>query len=139
MNCSLCFSVRHYRLEFAHPFGIAHGTRNYTDTLYVRASFMDTHGYGEAALPPYLGYDATQLAADFDRFFPAAMEGSEAIRLVMQKLSKTDEPIPLPLRTAVDIALHDLFGKLTGRTVRSIFGITDTVEALCSYTLGFST
>ncbi|MBL7923263.1 MAG: dipeptide epimerase, partial [Bacteroidia bacterium] len=47
--------------------------------------------------------------------------------------------IPLPLRTAVDIALHDLFGKLTGRTVRSIFGITDTVEALCSYTLGFST
>ncbi len=136
---ALQLTARHYRLQFNKPFGIAHGTRNFTDTIYVRASFMDVQGYGEAALPPYLQYNAAALAAAFHDFFPPVMEGSDAIRSSMVKLNHPDLLLPKPLKTAVDIALHDLFGKLTGRTVRSIFGIGDPQDVLCSYTLGIST
>ncbi len=135
---ALRFSVRHYQLVFKKPFGIAHGIRTFTDTLYVRASFMGMEGFGEAALPPYLNYDAGKLVADFHSFFPARLEGSDAIRSVLIKLNRSGMDIPLPLRTAVDIALYDLYGKLSGRTVRSIFDIGERNNVLCSYTLGIS-
>lgn len=134
----LQLSAQHYRLSFRHAFGIAHGTRSFTDTIYVKASFMDHAGYGEAALPPYLGYDAPQLVKDFHSWFPAGMESGDAIREALTKLSAQGSLLPRPLRTAVDIALYDLFGKLTGKTVRTIFGITGHDQVKCSFTLGIS-
>ena len=135
---SLTLSAKYYRLAFRQAFGIAHGTRMFTDTIYVRASFMDQHGYGEAALPPYLGYDAEALVHDFHNWFPAEMKSGDAIQETLSKLGNRSEQLPGPLRTAVDIALYDLFGKLTGKPARSIFGIRDERTVKCSYTLGIS-
>ncbi len=135
---TLQLAARHYQLTFRHAFGIAHGTRSFTDTIYVRTSFLDQHGYGEAALPPYLGYDASKLVMDFHSWFPREMESGDAIREALSKLSLQGSLVPKPLRTAVDIALYDLFGKLTGKSVRTIFGITGNVQPKCSFTLGIS-
>ena len=135
---ALLLSARYYRLEFDQPFGIALGTRTHTDTIYVNASFMGVQGYGEAALPPYLGYQPEKLVADFHNYFPGEMHGSEAIRTTLARLGQPENLLPKPLKTAVDIALYDLFGKLTERTTRSIFGIPDTTKVPCSYTLGIS-
>ncbi len=135
---ALQLSARHFKLHFKSPFGIAHGTRNFTDTIYVKATFMDIEGYGEAALPPYLNYDAETLVKDYHSYFPSQMDGSEAIRIALLKLNQSDVNLPKPLRSATDIALHDLFGKLTGRTVRGIFGIGERSRVQCSYTLGIS-
>ena len=138
MAHSLHLDCRYYRLSFRRSFGIAHGLRNHTDTIYVRASFHDQHGYGEAALPPYLGYDAVALVNSFHDFFSPVLEDSDAIRKVMARMSAPGSELPRPLRTAVDIALHDLLGKLLGVTVRSILGLPETSSAPCSYTLGIS-
>lgn len=135
---TLQLSARTFRLEFKSPFGIAHGTRNYTDAIYIKSSFMDTEGYGEVALPPYLNYDPIALVADFHSYFPPVMEGSDAIRSVLVKLNHPETLLPKPLRAAVDISLHDLFGKLTNRPVRAIFGIGESKNVFCSYTLGIS-
>ena len=135
---SLQLIARHYQSSFRQAFGIAHGTRMFTDTIYVRASFMEQCGYGEAALPPYLGYDASDLVEKFHSWFPAQMESGDAIRDALTKLSSQTGTLPRPLRTAVDIALYDLFGKLTGRTVRRIFEISGREKVPCSFTLGIS-
>ena len=135
---SLKLTAKHYKLSFRQAFGIAHGTRMFTDTIYVRASFLDQDGYGEAALPPYLGYDAEKLVADFHTWFPAEMSSGDAITQTLSRLSSGTEQLPKPLRTAVDIALYDLFGKLTGRAAGKIFGINETRPVKCSYTLGIS-
>jgi len=139
MAYSLQLECRHYRLLFRRTFGIAHGVREHTDTVYVRASFHDQCGYGEAALPPYLGYDALELVRSFHDFFSPVMEDSAAIRNVMARLSSPGNQLPRPLRTAVDIALHDLLGKLMGTTVRKILGLPEPTSVPCSYTLGIST
>lgn len=128
-----------HRLNFRSPFGIAHGSRLFTDTIFVRASFMGQHGYGEAALPPYLGYDPVQLVQDYHRYFPETMDSGDAIRTAMSALSNPSLMLPKPLKCATDIAMYDLFGKMTGRSIRQIFGITGAREVLCSYTLGIST
>lgn len=138
MQESLQLSVRHYQLLFKRPFGIAHGTRNHTDTIYVKASFMNVDGFGEAAVPPYLGYDVPELVNRFFDFFPAEMQGSDAIRTTMAKLAAGNSSIPKPLRTAVDLAMYDLFAKLTNQTVRNVFSIQEDRKVFCSYTLGIS-
>ena len=75
---------------------------------------------------------------DFHSYFPAEMSSGDAIRDTMAKLNLPGNLLPKPLKTAVDIAMYDLFGKLTGKPVRSIFGIQDAAPVLCSYTLGIS-
>lgn len=138
MGESLQLSVRYFELKFKNPFGIAHGTRNSTETIYVKASFMGMDGFGEAAVPPYLGYDVPAMVRNFSNYFPAEMKGSEAIRSTMVKLAEVSSAIPKPLRTAVDIAMYDLFARLTQQTVRNVFGIQDERKVLCSFTLGIS-
>ena len=138
MHTALTLDIKSYQLQFRHPFGIAHGIRSHTDTLFVRAGFMEQYGYGEAALPPYLGYHVDELARDFHRHFPAKMEGADAIRQAMQQLQGASSLVPVPLRTAVDMAMYDLFAQLTGRTVRQLFEIPEPSSVLCSYTLGFA-
>jgi len=99
---------------------------------------MGQHGYGEAALPPYLGYNAEELVRDYHRYFPSVMDSGDAIRAAMALLSNPSVMLPKPLKCATDIAMYDLFGKMTGRSIRQIFGITGRREVLCSYTLGIS-
>ncbi|MBK7682223.1 MAG: dipeptide epimerase [Bacteroidia bacterium] len=138
MGESLHLSVRYFQLLFKNPFGIAHGTRNSTEAIYVKASFMGIEGYGEAAVPPYLGYDVPALVENFYLHFPAEMKGSDAIRSTIAKLAAGNSTIPKPLKTAVDIAMYDLYARLTQQTVRNIFGIQDTEKVKCSFTLGIS-
>jgi L-alanine-DL-glutamate epimerase-like enolase superfamily enzyme len=133
---SLSLSATHFDLRFREPFGIAHGIRQYTGTLFVRAAFNDLEGFGEAAIPPYLRYDAADLALRFHDWFPADMHDSQSIREVMARVSAPGTALPSPLRAAVDIAMHDLLGKLTGKPVRDLLSVP-VKEGLCFYTIGF--
>ncbi len=127
-----------YTLRFLQPFGIAHGTRDTTDTLYVRATFGDYIGYGEAALPPYLGYTVDTLAQLVNARFAGPFDGSESIAGVLTELGHKDSDLPPPVRCAMDMAMLDLWGHLTGKPVRTLIGIEDKGTTLCSYTLGIS-
>ncbi len=127
-----------FQLKFNHPFGIAHGTREFTDTLFVSASLNGFTGYGEAALPPYLGYDVHGFVANFDKWFPAPLNGSEGIQQLFSMLAKSNATLPSPVRAAVDIALYDLCGKLTEKPVRDLLGIPAGDSTECTYTLGIS-
>lgn len=53
-NMPLKLSYCRYRLLFKHPFGTAHGLRDGTDAVFIRAEQDGSVGYGEATLPPYL-------------------------------------------------------------------------------------
>ncbi|CAN5464477.1 dipeptide epimerase [soil metagenome] len=127
-----------YQLKFKHAFGLSHSSRNFTDTLYVKAEFNGLTGYGEAALPPYLGYDVNDLVAHFEEWFPERVQGVDGITETLAILKRNANTLPTPVRTAVDIALMDLYGHLTGKSVRSLLGLPLTSDTLCTYTLGVS-
>lgn len=127
-----------YTLQFRHAFGIAHGTRNTTDTLLVKASLNGVDGYGEAALPPYLGYDVNTLCSSFGDYFNMLPSGMEGIQTVLKKIVHSNKEIPAPIRCATDIAIHDLCGRLTGMPVRKLLEIPEAQGVRCSFTLGIS-
>lgn len=133
----LHLSASALKLEFKHAFGLAHGTRNYTDSFFVEARLNDVIGYGEAALPPYLGFNIQNLVESFDSYFLPIENGQRGIESIFRKLNNLSE-IPIPIKCAVDIALHDLCGKLTGKSVRSLLNLPEGKNVLCTYTLGIS-
>lgn len=134
----LQLSASALKLEFKHSFAIAHGTRQFTDSFLVEARLNDFVGYGEAALPPYLGFNIRNLVENFDSYFLPIVDGQKGIETVFRKLT-TQSEIPQPIKCAVDIALHDLCGKLMGKSVRSLLNLPEGKNVLCTYTFGIST
>lgn len=127
-----------YILKFRHAFGIAHGTRTTTDTLIVKATLNGVTGYGEAALPPYLGYNVNELCHSFGDYFSHIPAGMDGIQSVLRMIINSNINIPSPIRCATDIAIHDLCGRLTGMPVRKLLEIPDAQGVKCSFTLGIS-
>lgn len=131
-------TIYQYQLKFTHTFHIAAGARDSTDAVFVKLEHDGVAGYGEVALPPYLIHtkesvtqflNAVNLPENYhtDDFFP-----------LLKKWNAADE-ICYPALAALDIALHDLQGKLIGKTVREIYQVQNTTLPLCAFTIGMST
>ncbi len=102
-----------YSLELKEPFGTAHGTRTHTDGMIVAVHREGKTGYGEAFIPPYYAENQDSMAELFESIDPhellCAGELDKSIDFISY-LAPGNEGA----KTALDIALHDLFGKEAG-------------------------
>jgi L-alanine-DL-glutamate epimerase-like enolase superfamily enzyme len=113
-----------FSLEFKYPFGIAHGTRTHTAVVYVKLENEGLYGYGEAALPPYLP-ETQNSVIDF-------LKKASKI-LAAYKLPYSIEEITTAVdiiaegntaaKASIDIALHDLLGKLQNKPVYELLNL----------------
>ena len=126
-----------YTLKFRHPFAIATGTRSTTPVMLTSIEHDGMIGYGEASMPPYLGESHSTAG----RFLLKAQPLIESITypldmdLVMAEVDKIEKGNPAA-KAAIDIALHDLIGKLTGRPCYSLFNIERSGAPYSSFTIG---
>lgn len=133
-------SYRPYPLLLTHTFTVATCSRSTTPDVLVELEHDGVVGYGEASMPPYLG---------------------ESIESVCQFLSKVDLSIfQDPLQTddildyvdhlmpgncaakaSIDIALHDLQGKLLEKPVHEVLapGTPLNTQLPTTYTIGIDT
>ena len=129
-----------YTLALKHAFGIASHTRTSTPAMIVELEREGIIGYGEAAMPPYLGESqetaalflqkaATLLAAAGDPF------QREEILPAIDALA----PGNTAAKAAVDIALHDWIGKKLGAPWHRIWGLDPQKAPVTSYTIGIDT
>lgn len=129
-----------YTLELKHAFGIANSTRTTTPAVLVEAEHDGIVGYGEAAMPPYLG--ETQETAV--RFLLRAAEtlGRVADPFQLEEILPAIDalaPGNTAAKAAVDIALHDWIGKKLGAPWYRIWGLDPAKAPVTSYTIGIDT
>lgn len=102
-----------YELKLKHVFTVASSSRTTTPDVQVEIEYEGVTGYGEASMPPYLGQTVNSVTAflgkvDLEQFDdPFDLED---ILAYVDSLSPGDTAA----KAAVDIALHDLVGKLLG-------------------------
>jgi len=126
---------RPYFLRFTRPFGTAHGIREGTDAVFVVLEQDGFQGYGEAALPPYLPdtvatVTGTILCIDLQSFtLPADLDAA------LDHVSHAAQG-HFPAKAAVDMALHDLCGRITGQTTRQLLGLDDGAMPPATFTVG---
>lgn len=127
-----------YPLELKHVFTVATYSRTSTPDVQVRVTYEGLVGYGEASMPPYLGETTESVCAflrkvDLSRFSdPYPLE---------EILAYVDgiEPGNNAAKAAVDIALHDLVGKLLGAPWWKIWGLDKTKAPSTTFTIGIDT
>ncbi len=124
-----------YDLTLRHTFTIANYSRTSTPVVLVEIEHNGTIGYGEASLPQYLGETQTSVCQFLKKVDLSNFTPDTDINFIMNGIENI-APKNTAAKAAIDIALHDLQGKHQGKTVRELFGITETKTPYTSYTIG---
>jgi L-alanine-DL-glutamate epimerase-like enolase superfamily enzyme len=128
-------TYRPYQLQLKHPFTISGFSRTATPILLLEIKYQNYTGYGEASMVPYLGESietATQFLnkIDLSSFsFPFKMDE------IIAYLDNISLGLPA-IKAAIDIALHDITGKISQQPCYKIYGANPASMPLTSYTLG---
>jgi L-alanine-DL-glutamate epimerase-like enolase superfamily enzyme len=131
----LKLSFEAYELHLNHTFTIASFSRTTTPVMLTKIEWEGVVGYGEASMPPYLG------------------ESHESARKFLSRLDLDQFLDPFSLndiltyvdsvavgncaaKASVDIALHDLLGKLMDKPWFKIWGYNQEDTPLTTFTIG---
>lgn len=131
-------SFKAYDLQLKHVFTVASNSRTSTPVVLTQIEYDGFIGYGEASMPPYLG------------------ESHESVLKFLNKvdLSNFNDPFRLDeilayvdsietkntaAKASIDIALHDLTGKLLKQPMYKIWGLTKENTPNTSFTIGIDT
>ena len=128
-------SFEPYQLELRHTFTVASYSRKSTPGMQVRIRYGGLTGYGEASMPPYLGQSVESVGRFLQRVDLAQFADPfrmEDILSYVDSLSAEDSAA----KAAVDIALHDLVGKLLGAPWFRIWGLDPEKCPDTTFTIG---
>ncbi|MDH3197006.1 MAG: dipeptide epimerase [Candidatus Krumholzibacteria bacterium] len=136
----MTLDVEPIRIETAHPFQIARGTRRTYEVFVVSLTHEGVTGWGEAAPQAYYGEDPMTVRGAVNAIGRLLSGEPEALRLALH-----DPGTPLgsalarhaSVRAALDMALWDMRGKREGRPCCELFGGNPAQTPLTSYTIGF--
>lgn len=134
----LVLRYKPYTLDLKHAFTLSTSSRTTTPVVLTEIEYEGIIGYGEASMPPYLG------------------ESHETVQRFLSKvnLSKFDDPFDMEnilnyidsiapdnraAKASVDIALHDLVGKIMKQPWYKIWGYDPTKTPDTSFTIGIDT
>lgn len=134
----MVLSFKPYELQLRHVFTVSSYSRKTTPGVQVRIDYEGLTGYGEASMPPYLGQSVETVMAflskvDLGRFSDPFM--LDDILAYVDSLSPGDSAA----KAAVDIALHDLVGKLLGAPWYRIWGLNPSKAPDTTFTIGIDT
>lgn len=124
--------------QMKHAFAIATSVRTTTPIVLTQITYDGVTGYGEAAMPPYLG----ETQASVIEFLKKVDLSKFSSPFLIDDIMKYVDSIAInntAAKAAVDIALHDLVGKLMGQPWWKIWGFDPTICPNTSFTVGFDT
>ena len=127
-----------FELLLKHSFTIAKFSRTSTPIILIQVEHEGLTGYGEASMVPYMG-ESFQTATDFLSKVDAAQFkypfNFEEIINYLDSLSPGNPAI----KAGIDIALHDLDGKLQQQPCWRILGSDPALMPVTSFTIGIDT
>ena len=131
-------SYQPFDLLLKHTFTISGHSRASTPLMLVQLEHEGLIGYGEASMVPYLG-ESIQTATNFlGKIKPAQFKlpfDFVAIHTYLDNIA----PGNTAIKAAVDIALHDLHGKLTDTPCWQLIQSNPVLMPPTSFTIGIDT
>ena len=127
-----------YELQLQHTFTVSSYSRNTTPGVQVEINYEGYTGYGEASMPPYLGQSVDSVTSFLKKVNLKQFADPfhlEDILTYVDSLSPGDSAA----KAAVDIALHDLVGKMLGAPWYKIWGYDPAKAPSTTFTIGIDT
>jgi L-alanine-DL-glutamate epimerase-like enolase superfamily enzyme len=129
---------RPYTLELKHVFTIATNSRRTTPIVLTEIEFNNVVGYGEASMPPYLGETHESVQAFLSKVDLSKYENPFDLETILNDVDSLALHNPAA-KASVDIALHDLVGKLMNQPWYNIWGYDKNKTPFTSFTIGIDT
>lgn len=125
-------------LLLKHPFTIAKFSRTSTPVMLVQLSHEGHIGYGEASMVPYMGESHESAIAFLNKINVSQLKFPFDYPQIIHYLDGLAPGNPA-IKAAVDIALHDLEGKLLNKPCWQLLGSDAALMPVTSYTVGIDT
>jgi L-alanine-DL-glutamate epimerase-like enolase superfamily enzyme len=128
--------LRSYELPFKHPFTISRKSKSVQPLLVVCLSQEGHTGYGETADNAYYQMTVPLLVEEIERLRPLIESYSlHAPTAFWEFLHPHLKHNPFAL-CALDMAAHDLFGRLKGKKLYELWNLDISKNPLTDYTIG---
>lgn len=127
-----------FELKLRHAFNLAKYSRTSTPGVQVKIEYEGYTGYGEASMPPYLGESIETVTKFLSKVDLSQFKDPFKIEEILAYVDAL-EPENRAAKASVDIALHDLVGKLIGQPWYKIWGLSIDKIPQSSFTIGIDT
>jgi L-Ala-D/L-Glu epimerase len=129
---------RPYTLQLRHVFTVAVNSRTTTPVVLTEIEYDGLVGYGEASMPPYLGESHETATAFLARVDLTPFSNPFEMETILASVDAIAPGNPAA-KAAVDIALHDLVGKLMKQPWYNIWGYDPAQAPVTTFTIGIDT
>lgn len=131
----LTLRFKPYELHMKHVFTVAEGSRSTTPVMLTEIEFDNIIGYGEASMPPYLGENYETAGTFLSKVDLTKFESP----FLMEDILTYVDNIAIgnyAAKASIDIALHDLTGKIMKQPWYKIWGLDPSHTPNTSFTIG---
>jgi len=137
-NGKLKLSFEPYELQLKHAFTLATSSRTTTPVMLTKIQLDDFVGYGEASMPPYLGESHETATKFLSKVNLSQFADPFRMDEILEYVDGI-EPNNTAAKASIDIALHDLVGKILGKPWYKIWGLSAEKTPNTSFTIGIDT
>jgi len=131
-------TFRPYTLQLKHVFTVAVNSRTTTPVMLTEIEYDGMVGYGEASMPPYLGESHDTATAFLSKVDLSRFANPFELESILAAIDGLAPGNPAA-KASVDIALHDLVGKLVKQPWYNIWGYDPTLAPVTTFTIGIDT
>ena len=131
-------SFRPYELQLKHAFTLATSSRTTTPIMLTELEYDGIVGYGEASMPPYLGESHQTVAKFLNRVDLSPFSDPFRMDEILEYIDSI-EAGNRAAKASIDIALHDLVGKIMDQPWYKIWGLNPDNTPVTSFTIGIDT
>lgn len=124
-----------YNLSLKHVFTIAGSSRTSTPVMLTTLEFDGVIGYGEASMPPYLGESQDSASRFLSKVDLSRFTDPFRIEDILDYVDQIEDG-NRAAKASIDIALHDLAGKLIGQPWHRLWGLNPDLTPNTSFTIG---
>ncbi len=130
--------LKKYTLPLKHTFSISRESHDFQDSLIVSLSLEGKTGFGEATSNPYYNISVESMIAEIQKIQSElenfAFTTPEVFHRFLMSKGLSNFAI-----CALDLAAHDLFGKLKEKPLYALWGTTLDHYPTTNYTIGIDT
>ena len=127
-----------YNLQLKHTFTISGFSRTTTPVVLTKIEYDGLVGYGEASLPPYLGETQESVISFLKKVDLSGFTNPTQIEEIVNYIDSLAIN-NTAAKASVDIALHDLAGKIIGSPWYKIHGLNKYDVPDTTFTIGIDT
>ncbi len=131
-------SFKLYELQLKHAFTLANSSRTTTPDVQVKIEYQGITAFGEASLPPYLGETTDSVCKFLSKVDLAQFKDPFLVEDILNYVDRIDVG-NTAAKASVDIALHDLIGKLLKQPLHKLWGLNPENTPNTSFTIGIDT